>query len=200
MAPDRQIKRICVFCGTNPGSRPEYGAAARELGQVLAEEQIELVYGGASVGIMGQLADSVHEHGGHVTGIIPQQLMEKEAAHTGIPDLIVVASMHQRKSQMADMSDGFIALPGGIGTLEGFFEILTWGQLGIHAKPAGVLNVAGYFDQMTQFLDHAVQEGFLTEEHRDAIIVESNPRRLLQRMRAYTPPEVELKLMGRTHR
>ena len=117
------------------------------------------MYGGASVGIMGELADSVQEHGGHVTGIIPQQLVEKEAAHTGIPDLIVVASMHQRKSQMADMSDGFIALPGGIGTLEGFFEILTWGQLGIHAKPSGILNVAGYFDGLTGFLDHAVRGG-----------------------------------------
>jgi uncharacterized protein (TIGR00730 family) len=196
---DRQIHRICVFCGTNPGSRPEYGAAARALGRLLAEEGIELVYGGASVGIMGELADSVQEHGGHVTGIIPQQLMEKEAAHTGIPNLIVVASMHQRKSQMADMSDGFIALPGGIGTLEGFFEILTWGQLGIHAKPSGILNVAGYFDGLSRFLDHAVQEGFLTEVHRDAIILESEPTRLLERLRAYSPPEGE-KLMGRTHR
>jgi uncharacterized protein (TIGR00730 family) len=196
---DRQLNRICVFCGTNPGSRPAYGAAARRLGQVLAEQGIELVYGGASVGIMGELADSVQEHGGHVTGIIPQQLMEKEAAHTGIPNLIVVASMHQRKSQMADMSDGFIALPGGIGTLEGFFEILTWGQLGIHAKPSGILNVEGYFDGLTGFLDHAVREGFLTEGHRDHIIVETEPARLLDRMRAYTPPEGE-KFMGRTHR
>lgn len=199
MAADRAISRICVFCGTNPGSRPAYGAAARKLGRVLAEQGIELVYGGASVGIMGELADSVQEHGGHVTGIIPQQLMEKEAAHTGIPNLIVVASMHQRKSQMADMSDGFIALPGGIGTLEGFFEILTWGQLGIHAKPAGILNVEGYFDGLTGFLDHAVQEGFLTEGHRDHVIVETDPKRLLDRMREYTAPEGE-KFMGRTHR
>jgi uncharacterized protein (TIGR00730 family) len=199
MATDRQLNRICVFCGTNPGSRPEYGAAARELGRILAEQDIELVYGGGSVGIMGELADSVHEHGGHVIGIIPQQLMKKEEAHTGIRNLIVVASMHQRKSQMADMSDGFIALPGGIGTLEGFFEILTWGQLGIHAKPSAILNVAGYFDGLTGFLDHAVQEGFLTEGHRHAIMVESDPGRLLQRMRAYTPPE-GIPLMGRTHR
>jgi uncharacterized protein (TIGR00730 family) len=199
MATQRQMNRICVFCGTNPGSRPEYGAAARQLGQILASQGIELVYGGASVGIMGQLADSVHEHGGHVTGIIPQQLVEKEAAHTGIPDLIVVASMHQRKSQMADMSDGFIALPGGIGTLEGFFEILTWGQLGIHAKPSGILNVAGYFDALSRFLDHAVAEGFLTEAHRNAIIVESSADRLLDRLRGYTPPEGE-KFMGRTNR
>src|SRR5215208_3495700 len=199
MANGRQMNRICVFCGTNPGSRPDYGAAARELGQILAQQDIELVYGGASVGIMGELADSVHEHGGHVTGIIPQQLMEKEAAHTGIPNLIVVASMHQRKSQMADMSEGFIALPGGIGTLEGLFEILTWAQLGIHAKPSGILNVAGYFDGLIRFLDHAVREGFLTEAHRAAIIMETEARRLLERMQAYTPPESE-KLMGRTHR
>lgn len=188
-----------MFCGTNTGSRPEYGAAARELGRLLAQQEIELVYGGASVGIMGELADSVQEHGGHVTGIIPQQLMEKEAAHTGIRNLIVVASMHQRKSQMADMSDGFIALPGGIGTLEGFLEVLTWGQLGIHTKPSGILNVEGYFDGLNGFFDHAVREGFLTEEHRRAIIVESDPESLLERMRAYTAPESE-KLMGRTHR
>src|SRR3954471_20661444 len=191
MASNRQMNRICVFCGTNPGSRPEYGAAARKLGTVLAEQGNELVYGGASVGIMGELADSVHEHGGQVTGIIPQQLMEKEAAHTGIANLIVVASMHQRKSQMADMSDGFIALPGGIGTLEGLFEVLTWAQLGIHAKPSGILNVAGYFDGLIGFLDHAVREGFLTEAHRDAIMIESDPVELLQRMHAYTAPEGE---------
>ncbi len=199
METDSRMKRICVFCGTNPGSRAAYGAAARQLGKVLAEQGIELVYGGASVGIMGELADSVHEHGGHVTGIIPQQLVEKEAAHTGIANLIVVASMHQRKSQMADLSDGFIALPGGIGTLEGLFEILTWAQLGIHAKPSGILNVEGYFDGLTGFLDHAVREGFLTQAHRDAVIVESDSVPLLQRMHAYTPPEGE-KLMGRTNR
>ncbi len=192
--------RICVFCGTNTGARPEYGAAARELGKLLAQEEIELVYGGASVGIMGELADAVHEHGGHVTGIIPQQLMKKEEAHTGIPDLIVVASMHQRKSQMADMSDGFIALPGGIGTLEGFFEILTWGQLGIHSKPTGILNVAGYFDALIRFLDHSVAEGFLTAEHREMILVESDPARLLERMREYAPAELGERLMGRTNR
>ena len=194
------ITRLCVFCGTNAGARPEYGAAARELGKLLAEEDIELVYGGASVGIMGELADAVHEHGGHVTGIIPQQLVKKEAAHTGIPDLIVVASMHQRKSQMADMSDGFIALPGGIGTMEGFFEILTWGQLGIHRKPSGLLNVAGYFDDLIKFLDHAVAEGFLTEEHRATIMVETEAKKLLKRMRAYAPAEGGEALMGRANR
>jgi uncharacterized protein (TIGR00730 family) len=199
MATDRPITRLCVFCGTNAGSRPEYGAAARELGALLAEEGIELVYGGASVGIMGELADAVQENGGHVTGIIPQQLIQKEAAHRGIPDLIVVASMHQRKSQMADLSDGFIALPGGIGTLEGFFEILTWGQLGIHAKPCGVLNIVGYFDALIGFLDHAVQEGFLTEAHRQTIMVETDPRVLLERMRGYQAP-TGAPLMGRANR
>src|SRR6188472_1076945 len=189
MASGQSFQRICVFCGTNAGSRPEYGAAARALGQLLAEEGIELVYGGASVGIMGELADAVHEHGGHVTGIIPQQLVKKEAAHTGIPDLIVVASMHQRKSQMTDMSAGFIALPGGIGTMEGFFEILT----------SGLLNVAGYFDELIKFLDHAVTEGFLTEEHRASILVESDPKKLLKRMRAFAPGEGEA-LMGRANR
>jgi uncharacterized protein (TIGR00730 family) len=199
MAPTSKFNRICVFCGTNPGERPEYGAAARALGKLLADEDIELVYGGASVGIMGELADAVHEGGGHVTGIIPQQLMKKEAAHTGIPDLIVVASMHQRKSQMADLADGFIVLPGGIGTLEGFFEILTWRQLGIHNKPCGVLNVAGYFDLLTGFLDHAVKEGFLTADHRQMIMVESDPAKLLERMGKHAPAEGE-RLMGRTHR
>ncbi|CAN5693255.1 TIGR00730 family Rossman fold protein [soil metagenome] len=193
------FNRICVFCGTNAGERPEYVAAARELGKLLADEGIELVYGGASVGIMGELADAAHEHGGHVTGIIPQQLMKKEAAHTGIPDLIVVASMHQRKSQMADLSDGFIALPGGIGTLEGYFEILTWGQLGIHRKPSGILNVAGYFDRLIEFLDHAVKEGFLEQEHREMIVVESDARKLLERLKQYAPGDGE-RLMGRTHR
>ena len=193
------FSRLCVFCGTNNGARPDYAAAARALGTLLAERQIELVYGGASVGIMGELADAVHENGGHVTGIIPQQLMKKEEAHTGIPDLIVVASMHQRKSQMADLSDAFIALPGGIGTLEGYFEVLTWRQLGIHAKPSGILNVAGYFDQLIDFLDHAVREGFLTRQHREMIVVESDARKLLASLEKYAPQQEE-KLMGRTHR
>ena len=199
MSFERPFRRLCVFCGTNAGERPEYGAAARQLGELLAKEDIELVYGGASVGIMGELADAVQEHGGHVIGIIPQQLIKKEEAHRGIPDLIVVASMHQRKSQMADLSDGFVSLPGGIGTLEGFFELLTWGQLGIHSKPSGILNVAGYFDGLIGFLDHAVKEGFLTAEHRDSIMVETDPRVLLERMRAYAAPEGE-RLMGRMNR
>jgi uncharacterized protein (TIGR00730 family) len=199
-AAARPFTRLCVFCGTNTGARPEYEAAARTLGKLLAERNIELVYGGASVGIMGELADAVHENGGHVTGIIPQQLIKKEAAHTGIPDLIVVASMHQRKSQMADLADGFVALPGGIGTLEGFFEIVTWGQLGIHSKPSGLLNVAGYFDSLVEFLDHGVQEGFITAEHRETFLIDSDPAALLNRLQAYAPKEGAERLMGRTHR
>ncbi len=193
------MERICVFCGTNPGARADYAQAARRLGEVLAAEQIELVYGGASVGIMGELADAVQEHGGRVIGVIPQRLVEKEAAHTGIGNLIVVASMHQRKAQMSDLADGFVALPGGIGTLEGFLEIVTWGQLGIHDKPCGLLNVAGYFDALIGWLDHGVREGFVTELHRNMILVDDEPGRLVARMRAYESPEGE-RLLERANR
>ena len=188
------MTRLCVFCGTNAGSRPEYGAAARELGALLAAEGIELVYGGASVGIMGELADAVQEGGGHVTGIIPQQLIQKEAAHRGISDLIVVASMHQRKSQMADLSDGFIALPGGIGTMEEFFEVLSWAQLGIHDKPCGLLNTAGYFDNLIRFLDSALDQDFLKPKHRALVIVENEPAVLLDRFDAIFQRNVPTRL------
>jgi uncharacterized protein (TIGR00730 family) len=193
------LERLCVFCGTNTGTRPEYGQAARQLGEVLAAEKIELIYGGSSVGIMGELADAVEEHGGQVTGIIPQRLVQKEAAHTGIGNLIVVASMHERKAQMADLADGFVALPGGIGTIEGFLEIVTWRQLGIHAKPCGLLNVAGYFDGLTKWLDHGVREGFVTDLHRALILVDDDPSRLVARMRDYDAPEAE-QLMERANR
>ena len=203
MANDQRTSRftrICVFCGTNAGERPEYGAAARELGKLLATQGIELVYGGASVGIMGELADAVHEHGGHVTGIIPQQLMKKEAAHTGIPDLIVVASMHQRKSQMADLSDAFIALPGGIGTLEGYLEVLTWGQLGIHAKPVGLLNTDGFFDPLLAWADRAVVDGFIKPRHRELILVGAEPAATLDALLAWRPPAAETKWADRDDR
>lgn len=193
------MERLCVFCGTNTGTRPEYGQAARRLGEVLAAEKIELIYGGSSVGIMGELADAVEEHGGQVTGIIPQRLVQKEAAHTGIGNLIVVASMHERKAQMSDLADGFVALPGGIGTIEGFLEIVTWGQLGIHAKPCGMLNVAGYFDELTKWLDHGVREGFVTDLHRAMILVDDDPSRLVTRMRDYDAPEAE-RLLERANR
>lgn len=199
MTAERTFERICVFCGTNAGARTDYGLAARRLGEVLATAGIELVYGGASVGIMGELADAVQEHGGRVTGVIPQRLVEKESAHTGIGNLIVVASMHQRKAQMSDLADGFIALPGGIGTLEGYLEIVTWGQLGIHSKPCGLLNVAGYFDALIKWLDHGVTEGFVTETHRAMILVDDDPSRLVARMRQYQSPDGE-RLMERANR
>src|SRR6185295_14197167 len=145
--------RVCVFAGSNLGARPDYVAAARRLGEVLVAEGLDLVYGGASVGLMGALAAAVLEQGGHVFGVTVSTLRDKEPPNTEIPDLIVVGSMHQRKSQMADMSDAFIALPGGLGALEQFFEIVTWAQLGFHTKPCGMLNVAGYFDSLDAFLD-----------------------------------------------
>lgn len=199
MTSERGLERVCVFCGTNAGARNDYGQAARRLGEVLASEKIELIYGGSSIGMMGELADAVLEHGGQVTGVIPQRLVEKEAAHTGIGNLIVVASMHQRKAQMSDLADGFIALPGGIGTLEGFLEIVTWGQLGIHVKPCGLLNVAGYFDALIQWLDDSVKEGFITEGHRAMILVDDDPSRLVKRMREFRPSEGE-RLLERANR
>ncbi|HEX5387380.1 MAG TPA: TIGR00730 family Rossman fold protein [Gemmatimonadales bacterium] len=199
MSDDRPFRRVCVFAGSSDGTRPEYAAAARGLGEVLASEGLELVYGGASVGLMGQLASAVLERGGHVFGVTVSSLRDKEPPNTDIPDLIVVASMHQRKSQMADMSDAFIALPGGLGALEQFFEIVTWEQLGLHTKPCGLLNVAGYFDQLEGFLDHAVREGFIAEQHRMMILADDDPTRLVERLRTYRPEEAA-QWIGRTNR
>ncbi len=198
--PDNEpIHRICVFAGSNSGARPEYVAVTRRLGEVLAAEGLDLVYGGARVGLMGELAASVLEHGGHVFGVTVSTLRDKEPPNTEIPDLIVVGSMHQRKSQMADMSDAFVALPGGLGALEQFFEIVTWAQLGFHAKPCGMLNVAGYFDELDRFLDRAVQEGFVTEQHRAMMLLDDDPARLVARLRAHQPGESE-QWIGRTNR
>ncbi|MGE5230289.1 MAG: TIGR00730 family Rossman fold protein [Deltaproteobacteria bacterium] len=199
MSADQPLRRLCVFAGSNAGARPEYAAAARALGEVLAAEGLDLVYGGSTVGVMGELAAAVLEHGGHVFGVTVTTLRDKEPPNTDIPDLIVVGSMHQRKSQMADMSDGFVCLPGGLGALEQFLEIVTWAQLGLHSKPCGILNTAGYFDALDRFLDHAVQEGFVTEQHRDAILVDDDPARLVMRLRAYQPGESE-QWIGRTNR
>ncbi len=196
---DQEIKRVCVFCGSSSGARPDYPAAARAMGEVLAGEGLEVVYGGSSVGLMGELARSVLEHGGHVFGVTVSTLKDKEPPDTEIPDLIVVGSMHQRKSQMADLSDAFIALPGGLGALEQFLEIVTWEQLGLHTKPCGILNVAGYFDALNVFLDHAVKEGFIAEEHRQMILIDDDPRRLVQRLKAYRAGEGE-QWIGRTNR
>lgn len=164
---------------------------ANELSKVFVKKEIELVYGDASVGVMGNLADTMLLNGGKVTGIIPRDLVEKEVAHDGLTNLKVVSSMHQRKAQMAEISDGFIALPGGLGTFEELFEVLIWEQLGFHQKPVGLLNVCGYYDDLTSFIDHAVSEQFVKEDHRDMLIIEENPQELIARFNNYEPPDVE---------
>jgi uncharacterized protein (TIGR00730 family) len=182
------LKSICVFCGSNFGSRTEYGAAAESLGRLLANRGISLVYGGGRVGLMGRIADAVLAAGGKVTGVIPQALVLKEIGHDGLTDLKIVNSMHERKALMADLADGFIALPGGFGTLDEFCEILTWAQLGIHHKPCGVLNVNRYYDSFLQLLDHAVSELFLRPLHRAMVISHNDPETLLGRMMDYEAP------------
>jgi hypothetical protein len=185
------MKRICVFCGSDRGVRPDYADAARRLGRALASRRLALVYGGGRVGLMGEIANSVLDAGGEVVGVIPRSLYEMEVAHTGITDLRVVDSMHERKALMAEVSDGFIALPGGMGTLEELFEVLTWAQLGFHEKPCGLLDVAGYFEHLIAFLDHAVGERFLRAEHRELLLVETCPASLLDRFTEHRPPRIE---------
>ncbi len=185
------MKHVCVFAGSNLGAFPEYEAAARKLGSALVARGCALVYGGAKVGLMGVLADTVLEAGGHVTGVIPAGLVAKEVAHDELSNLRVVDSMHERKATMADLSDGVIALPGGLGTLEELFEVLTWTQLGLHAKPCGILNVRGYFDQLLSFLNHAVAQRFVAREHRDMLLSEVDATKLLDRMEGYRAPTVE---------
>ena len=185
------MRRICVFCGSSPGVREEYGAAARALGAALVHRNLGLVYGGAKVGLMGVVADTVLAAGGEAIGVIPNRLMTRELAHPGLSELRVVASMHDRKREMADLADAFVALPGGIGTLEELTEVLSWAQLGLHGKPCGVLDVAGYFERLIAFLDHAVAERFLPPEHRAMLLVARDPDALLDRMAAYRPPAVE---------
>lgn len=186
-----RVKRICVFTGSSPGARAEFTHAARELGCELVSRGQELVYGGGKVGLMGQLADSVLACGGKVVGVIPEALLAKEVAHGGLSELRVVASMHERKAMMSDLSDAFIALPGGLGTLEEFFEVLTWAQLGLHAKPIGIMNVYGYFDALFAFLDRAVEERFVKREHRAMMIAANSPAELLDRLQSYRAPKVE---------
>ncbi len=185
------MNRICVFCGSSPGSRPEYLEAAENLGRALVRRGLDLVYGGASVGLMGRLAETVIASDGDVIGVIPSSLADKEVALTGLPDLRVVPSMHERKAVMADLADGFVALPGGVGTMEEFFEALTWTQLGIHEKPCGLLNVSGYFDPIIAFLDHAVSQRFIRSEHRQMVLVHDEPDELLDLMEAYEQPIVD---------
>lgn len=191
------MKSICVYCGSSPGRNPAYARAAENLGRELALRGIRLVYGGASVGIMGTVADAVLDHGGQVVGVIPEALKRKEVAHLHLTELHVTASMHQRKMMMADLSDGFIALPGGIGTLEEISEIWTWAQLGFHRKAFGLLNVEGYYDPLIAFLDHTVSEGFVKQKHRSMLVVEQDPTALLDRLSRYVAPDVE-KWIGRT--
>lgn len=184
------MKAICVYCGSSPGRLEVYASAARALGQVLVERDLGLVYGGASIGLMGLIADTVLQLGGRAVGVIPQALARKEVVHRHLTELHVTRSMHERKTLMADLSDGFIAMPGGIGTFEEIFEIWTWAQLGIHAKPCGLLNVAGYYDALSTFLDHAAAEQFLKPPHRSLLIVEQAPQALLDRFASYQPPSV----------
>lgn len=176
------MKRVCVFCGANAGRREEYCAAARLLAGALARRGLGLVYGGGNVGLMGTLADAMLQAGGEVIGVIPRRLVEKEVAHSGLTELRIVDTMHQRKAMMNELSDAFIALPGGYGTLEEFFEILTWSQLGIHRKPSGVLNVLGYYDGLLVMLDHAVAEQFLLPANRKLVIAETDAELLLSRL------------------
>lgn len=182
--------RLCVFCGSNAGQDPIYIETARSLGKALARNGIDLVYGGASVGLMGAVADSALAHGGRVIGVMPQALVDKEIAHNGLSDLRVVGSMHERKALMAELADGFIALPGGLGTFEELFEVWTWAQLGYHEKPCALLNAGGFYDKLTSFLDDVVERGFVKPVHRAMLIVESDPAALIEAIRAYEPPKV----------
>jgi uncharacterized protein (TIGR00730 family) len=176
--------RVGVFCGSSPGVRPGYLAAARELGEVLAARRIGLVYGGASVGLMGELADAVLAGGGEAIGVIPGRLVDRELAHGGLTELHVVATMHERKALMAELSDAFVALPGGAGTLDEFFEALTWRQLGLHSKPLALLDVEGFFEPLLKLADHLVAEGFVLVEFRALLLVERDPATLLERLAA----------------
>jgi uncharacterized protein (TIGR00730 family) len=182
--------RICVYAGSNPGAKEAYGEAAAELARLLASRGIGVVYGGGKVGLMGILADAALAAGGEVIGVIPQDLVDREVGHDGLTELRVVGSMHERKALMAELSDAFVALPGGAGTLEELIEIYTWSQLGLHAKPMGVLNVLGYYDGLAALLDHAVEEGFLRPQHRAALQTADTPAELMERFVGWRPATV----------
>ena len=181
------LKSVCVFCGASPGARPIYHEAAAQLGRHIAERNLTLVYGGGAVGLMGVVADAALAAGGEVIGIIPQSLERAEIGHKGLTRLEVVDGMHARKARMAELADAFIALPGGLGTLEELFEVWTWGQLGYHAKPLGLLEVDGFYARLTDFLDHLVAERFVREQHRAILQVSASPAELLARMDAWQP-------------
>jgi len=181
-ATPRTFKRLCVFCGSSHGANPAYAEAAKNLGGEFARRGIALVYGGGNVGLMGVIADGVLAAGGEVIGVIPEALMAKELGHRGIQDLRVVKTMHERKAMMAELADGFIAMPGGIGTFEEFFEIVTWAQLGFHAKPCALLNVNGFYDPLLRLVDHAIEERFVKASQRQILIVDPEINALLHRM------------------
>ena len=182
------LHTVCVFCAANPGVNPAYATQAAAMGRFLAESGRRLVFGGGRTGLMGALAEGALAAGGEVIGIMPRHLVDREVAHTGLTELLVVESMHERKSRLADLSDGFLAMPGGLGTLEELFEVWTWGQLGLHRKPYGLLEVGGFFGPLLGFIDHAVREGFIRQEYRDLLVVDTEPRALIARMEAMLPP------------
>jgi len=194
-----KFRRICVFCGSNLGNRGEYRAAAEQLASVLVQGGIELIYGGGNIGLMGVLADTVLAAGGKVIGVIPESLMAREVGHLGLTELRIVGSMHERKALMSDLSDAFLALPGGFGTLEEFCEVVTWSQLGIQEKPCGLLNVAGYYDPLLRLFDLAVSEGFLHPDNRQLVLDDPNPHCLLQKMAEFQPTR-RAKWIGREER
>ena len=185
------MKRISVFCGSSPGIDKEYTIVAKELGQALVNNGLGLVFGGGAVGLMGVIARSVMEKGGEVVGVIPEAMVKKELALKELTDLRIVGSMHERKALIAELSDGFIAMPGGLGTIEEIFEALTWSQLGIHNKPCGFLNARNYFHQLIKFLDHMSDQHFVNEKHRSMIIVENDPETLLAKFKSYQHPDVD---------
>ena len=187
METNNFIKRICVFCGSNHGARSAYTDAAQQLGKALVSQGMGLVYGGGSIGMMTVVADAVLKEKGEVIGVIPHALSSKEFAHNGLTELHLVSSMHERKAMMAELSDAFIAMPGGFGTLDEFFEIITWAQLGLHTKPIGLLNVGGYFDLLLKFIDYMLRERFISAEHRQLIITSHNPEELLSALIRYKP-------------
>jgi uncharacterized protein (TIGR00730 family) len=185
------MKRICIFCASSPGSRTEYRAAAEEMAAELVRRNIGLVYGGGNVGLMGIIADAVLRAGGEAQGVIPEHLMALEGGHKGLTKLHIVRSMHERKALMADLSDAFVALPGGFGTLEEFCEVVTWTQLGLHAKPCGILNVLGYYSPLLAMFDHAVEERFLKPENRGLVLARDQPADLLQALEEWRPTHIE---------
>jgi uncharacterized protein (TIGR00730 family) len=182
------MKRICVFCGSSPGRDPIYLETATRAGRLIAERGLELVYGGAQVGLMGAVANAALAADGHVIGVIPQSMVDREIAHTGLTDLRIVGTMHERKALMERLSDAFLVLPGAMGTLDEMCEIFTWGQLGLHTKPCGLLNIAGYYDAFLHFLDHTVATGFLRPAHREMVLSATDPALLLDRFAAYEAP------------